>query len=386
MKLYLIAVLALSAASLADILVIDNTRPVVLIERPTTASPAYVLENITVNITFNYTEANPSNYTITIFNSTIVVCSKFVNTSLFGGTNITINDTCTLSGARNNYNFSVRVNMTDLLGNTSSNTQTDAVVLDNVAPVVSGEQPANNSEVSASTVTFSVNTSETAECRYGQQSGMNFDSMTTFANTNSTEHSSVLSLSEFGTYNFYVRCKDPSDNRNPDYYTRFYYVGSNAYFGRSVGMSFGLKLVNKSDDTIKRSADYAIAYDNNGTVFAVVQSGSRAFSSDENRSYTVTDYLLTLTQSAPDNRFVIAYTKGDDTTIKGTALGGGKIPSRTFYRYAGTKPQIFKIYIILQYMDVHLTGKQSWRGAGKLLVKNSGTADDGLKNITIEVL
>lgn len=389
MRLALV-ILVLAAIAAADILVVDNTQPAVIIDNPTTVLPVYTLENHTVNVRFNFTEQNPSNYSITIFNTSIVVCSKYTNLTS-GGTNITINDTCTLSGARNNYNFSIRVNLTDVVGNTSSNTQSNAVILDTVAPVITAESPANNSEISSSTVAFSVNTSETAECRYAPTSAAAFDEMTTFANTNSTTHSVVLILSEFGAYNFYVRCQDPSLNRmNSDYFTRFHYAGSPAYFGRSVEMSFGLKIGgNKSDDTVKRSSAYALSYDiANGTVFAILYSGSSAFASAENRTYTPTDYLLTLTQSASGNRFIIAYTKGDDSIIKGKTgdLGGMKIPSKTFYNYAETKPDAMRIYMILQYTGLHITGKQSWRGAGKLLINNRGSADDGLANITIEVV
>ena len=42
--------------------------------------------------------------------------------------------------------------------------------------------------------------------------------------------------------------------------------------------------------------------------------------------------------------------------------------------------------MILQYTTLHITGNPSWKGAGKLLIKNSGKADDGLGNISIEVV
>ncbi|MBI2579544.1 MAG: hypothetical protein HYW27_01445 [Candidatus Aenigmarchaeota archaeon] len=384
-----IIVLALAAAALADIVVVDNTQPVVVIDRPTTALPAYTSENQSVSVKFNFTEQNPNNYSITIFNTSIVVCSKYANLTS-GGTNITINDTCTLSGARNSYNFSIRVNITDVLGNTSSNTQTNAVILDVVAPVVSGEIPLNNSNVTSSPVTFSVNTSETAECRYATGSGADFDSMTTFANTNSTAHSVNLALTDFGSYSFYVRCQDAAFNRNPDYFTKFYYTGSIAYFGRSVSMDFALNIGgDKSDDTVKRAQRYATLSDAVlGTVFAVVFSGSSPFTSTENSAYSATENMVGLIQSANDNRFIIAYPKGSDATITPAAprLGGMKIPSKTFHNYAETKPDAIRIYMVLQYTNLHLTGRESWRGAGKLLIKNRGAADDGLSNITIEVV
>ncbi len=386
---FILPLIALASASLAGILIVDNTQPVVVIDRPTTVLPVYTSENQTVSVKFNYTEGNPSNYTITIFNTSIVVCSKFSNLT-GGGTNITINDTCTLSGARNNYNFSIRVNITDVLGNTSSNTQSGAVILDTVVPIVSGEIPLNNSNVTSSPVTFSVNTSETAECRYATGSGADFDSMATFANTNSTTHSVTLSLADFGSYSFYVRCKDAANNRNPDYFTKFYYTGSIAYFGRSVSMNFAFNIGgDKLDDTIKRSQRYAISSDVAlGTVFAAVFSGSSPFTSTENGAYSASENMLGLIQSAKDNRFIITYTKGSDATITSRApeLGGGAIPSKTFHNYAELKPDTFRIYMILQYTTLHLTGSPSWKGTGKLLIKNNGKDADGLGNISIEVV
>ncbi|MDI6743673.1 MAG: hypothetical protein QMD11_13140, partial [Smithella sp.] len=386
--LILIAMLLFAGLSASKVIIIDNTQPVVVIERPTTASPAYTTENQMVNITFNYTERNPRNYTITIFNSTIVVCFKFValNPGLDGGVNVTVNDNCTLSGTINDNVYSLRVNLTDVVGNTSSNTQTNAVSLDTRFPVVVNVTPANDSEITTSELTFSVDTNETAECRYSDSSGTAFDQMTIFANTNSTTHSSVFSLSEFGTYSLYIRCKDPAGNTNPnDFPTRFHYVGSTAFFGHSVTMNFGLKIGNnKSDDTVRRTNNYAISADSsNGTVFAIVFSGSRAFTSSEDRNYTATDYLFGLTQSSDSDKYLIIYTKGSEDTVRSKAndLGDGKIPSKTFYDYVTSKPDMFKVYIILQYADLHLTGKQSWRGAGKLLIKNNGNADDGLANV-----
>lgn len=385
----ILSLIVLASVSLADILIVDNTQPVVVIDRPTTVLPTYTSENQTVSVKFNYTEDNPSNYTITIFNTSIVVCSKFSNLT-GGGTNITINNTCTLSGARNNYNFSIRVNITDVLGNTSSNTQSDAVILDTVAPVVSGEIPLNNSNVTSSPVAFSVNTSETAECRYATSANADFDSMTTFPNTNSTSHSVTLSLSDFGSYSFYVRCKDAANNRNPDYFTKFYYTGSIAYFGRSVSMDFALSIGgDKSDDTVKRSQRYATVSDAApGTVFGLVFSGSTPFTSTENSAYSATENMVGLIQSAKDNRFIITYTKGSDAIITSRApeLGSGAIPSKTFHNYAEIKPDTFRIYMILQYTTLHITGNPSWKGTGKLLIKNSGKSDDGLGNISIEVV
>ena len=277
--------------------------------------------------------------------------------------------------------------MSDWWFSWGSNTQVNSVILDSVPPVVSGEIPLNNSEVAASLVTLSVNTSEVTECRYAQTSGASFGGMTVFANTNATEHSVVLGLTEFGTYRFYIRCRDYAGNMNDDYYTTFYYTGTTPYFGRSVSMNFGMRIgANKSDDVIRRTGTYAISYDElNGTAFGVVYSGSVPFSTFENSTYNANDYLLTLTQSSEKNRFIIAYTKGDDSTIRNKAdLGDMKIPAKTFYSYAETEPGLFSVFVILQYTNLHITGSGGGSGLGNLMIRNNGNSDDGLKNITVE--
>jgi hypothetical protein len=69
-------------------------------------------------------------------------------------------------------------------------------------------------------VTISLNTDEVATCRYSNISGMSYDSMSFFANTNSTFHSTeVTGLSEGRSYEYYVRCVDSLQNKNTNDFT-----------------------------------------------------------------------------------------------------------------------------------------------------------------------
>jgi hypothetical protein len=75
----------------------------------------------------------------------------------------------------------------------------------------------DDEDLSADTrkVTISLKTDETAFCRYSNISGMSYDSMSAFTNTNATFHSTeVTGLSEGRSYEYYVRCADSLQNKN----------------------------------------------------------------------------------------------------------------------------------------------------------------------------
>ncbi|MFH0952311.1 MAG: hypothetical protein V1838_03935 [Patescibacteria group bacterium] len=69
-------------------------------------------------------------------------------------------------------------------------------------------------------VTISLQTDETAICRYSDVSGMSYDPMHAFDNTNSTSHSTeVTGLSEGRSYKYYVKCMDAAQNKNTNDFT-----------------------------------------------------------------------------------------------------------------------------------------------------------------------
>ncbi|NYT00846.1 MAG: hypothetical protein GKB99_03890, partial [Methanocellales archaeon] len=57
----------------------DDTPPTITIDKPTTSSPVYRSGGEQFYVNFTYTELNPANYTVNIFNSTVVINTTTVN-------------------------------------------------------------------------------------------------------------------------------------------------------------------------------------------------------------------------------------------------------------------------------------------------------------------
>jgi hypothetical protein len=125
--------------------------PTVTIISPTTANPLYTQSAKTVRITYNYTEANPKNATIIIYNSTNIIRTETI-TNLAGGTNITRTDSILIPAgtAEGSYNLNVTVYNIYELSKTA--TQLNAIVVDNTKPVIVISYPAEGSYISAKKV------------------------------------------------------------------------------------------------------------------------------------------------------------------------------------------------------------------------------------------
>lgn len=110
--------------------------PTVTITKPTTAAPTYTQSGRTIQITYTYTEANPKNVTIKIFNATHTIATVNI-AALNGGTNVQRTDNITIpaTAAEGTYNLNVTIfNIHDL---SATATQLNAVIVDNTAPVIS---------------------------------------------------------------------------------------------------------------------------------------------------------------------------------------------------------------------------------------------------------
>ncbi|MFC1701111.1 fibronectin type III domain-containing protein, partial [Patescibacteria group bacterium] len=68
--------------------------------------------------------------------------------------------------------------------------------------------------------TLSLTTDENSTCKYDTSSGVSYDSMSnTFSTTGTMNHSETITgLIDGGSYTYYVRCEDESNNQNPDDY------------------------------------------------------------------------------------------------------------------------------------------------------------------------
>ncbi len=381
------AVLYFAGLAHAEDIIVDNTPPTVVINSPTAADPAYHQAGDTLTVNFTYTEENPSNYSIRVYNTTDTICYTLNDSGLQGGTDITVIDTCVLDGSANDGNFTLKVVLNDTVGNTAgSNTQTGAVVIDSVPPVRANETPTNNSEVGSSPVTVGLDTDEIAECRYSQSANDPFSQMTAFTNTNAKAHSSSIELAYEGTYNFYVKCRDRAGNTNTDdYWIRFIYVpGIGAWLGHSAKMRFAFHI--GTGDNIRYGEDYISSW-NNGVVLGIV-TAETPIDSSVNTSYPGDDYLFDIVQREKDNKFLLVFTNGTYTDITDNLeeVGLKGIVGKTFGEFSYDEPSAYKTFLILLYHSIDLNNSLRWAaGSYDLWIKNIGKNTKGQSKINITI-
>ncbi len=387
----LFILLVSAGIAFAPEIIIDNTQPVVVTIRPTTASPNYTNQTAAnVQIVFNYTEANPANFTVNVSNSTTTACTYQNTSGLVGGTNVTVTTNCTLASGIKEGNFNLSINMTDVVGNSSTNVQTDSIIFDQTLPTLSGPIPANNSEINTTQMTLGINTSEVATCKFANSPGTEYNSMPyTFANTQATVHNTTITLTDFGIYNFYIRCRDNAMNANAnDFWTSISYVSGATTFGRSVTMNLAFAIGSaKNTDVLQFSSNYAASENfRNGTVAGIAASGSRAFTGRINSSYSGAANSIALVQSADRNKFLLVLTNGStaDIASKTVFLGSGKVLGSAFGVMPRGSATSFPIHIVAEYDDIDIANSTAFSGAGELMLRNWGPTPDGRANITVE--
>lgn len=89
---------------------------------------------------------------------------------------------------------------------------------DATSPFRSNPAPTKDLPVETRKTMISLETDEKAICRYGDVSGLSYDSMRNiFSDTNAFSHSTLVTgLSEGGEYKYYVKCADEHSNKNND--------------------------------------------------------------------------------------------------------------------------------------------------------------------------
>jgi len=122
----------------------------------------------------------------------------------------------------NSYTYYVRCQ------DASKNTNTDDFEIsfsvanaaqDTTPPVRINGYPAGEINAGTTTADISLSTDEDATCRYSSMQGVSYANMTNFTATSGTNHTTEVTGLENGlTYNYYVKCKDESNNINTDDY------------------------------------------------------------------------------------------------------------------------------------------------------------------------
>jgi hypothetical protein len=83
-----------------------------------------------------------------------------------------------------------------------------------VAPMISGAQPANGTNVYQAQVGLQVNTDVASDCRYST-ADMDYDAMQdSFSTNDNLLHQATVNLNSFGPYIYYVRCKSKAGTKS----------------------------------------------------------------------------------------------------------------------------------------------------------------------------
>ena len=182
---------------------LDNLVPRVNFTEPTESNNTYLAQNYTfVNVTIN--ETNFANATFYLYNSAFVLVNETNITSADAPTNLSFNFT-SLPDGRYYYNVTARDRISF-----ENSTETRGIILDNFAPVVRLNAPANNTIYPNATVFFNFTAFEpnARNCTLYANFSSVFDA--NVSNTSIVSGANTLlevNVSE-GTYIWNVRCYD----------------------------------------------------------------------------------------------------------------------------------------------------------------------------------
>jgi subtilisin family serine protease len=125
---------------------------------------------------------------------------------------ILLNTGDTLESLQNKVSTAKRLNL--------KNAFNQANILDSTPPVRTNASPGGTLSYSTTQTNLSLNTNESASCRYSNNPNTPYNSMPfTFSLTGATAHNTLLSGLNYGqNYAYYVRCIDSAGNANNDDY------------------------------------------------------------------------------------------------------------------------------------------------------------------------
>jgi hypothetical protein len=142
--------------------------------------------------------------------------------------------------------------------------------------------------------------------------------------------------------------------------------GFNA-FGRSVTMNFAFHMGNSKNNDTLTYTDHYISSNDAGVVLALVANTAFGTAFSE----LPDDYMLEMRQPLENNRFFLAFTKGDNQTIENKANISGIIP-KTFGELTKL-PTSFPVYLRLEYSNIDIISRIRWGpGSREIIIKNEG--------------
>jgi len=183
-------------------IILDTIKPALVINSP--VSNTY-LNNKTISINLTVTDTNLNYTNISIYNST----GDLVNSTT---DNRTGNFVVTLLVDKEGI-YNITATAYDKANNSNSTTIANLTV-DTTQPTITGVYPfAKTFGYETKSVTFTVNTSEQAICRYNSFD-TDYSNMIEMSNTNSTFHSQVINVNAGASYTYYIKCRDLAENTN----------------------------------------------------------------------------------------------------------------------------------------------------------------------------
>jgi len=200
----------------------DTTPPTITSVTSSTSDDTYTADD-TINITVNFSEAVTSTGSVTVTLDSGGSCSFTVSNSSTGSCTYTVGagedssdlTTTDISGTIADQADNAMSNFTPATNLAASS----AIVIDTTAPVRSAGSPSGTQAFGTTSVSLSLTTAENATCKYSTSSGTAYGSMTAFTTTGTTSHAITVSgLTSGGSYTYYIRCADASNNTNTSDY------------------------------------------------------------------------------------------------------------------------------------------------------------------------
>jgi hypothetical protein len=157
--------------------------------------------------------------------------------------------------------------------------------------------------------------------------------------------------------------------------------------GKSVTMNLAFSIGQQpSNDVLNASGNFSSSYDTaEGTVVAIVAAGQGVLSSSVNNSYGASANMISLTQPADANRFLIVMTNGSSAQIAGKT---NQVRDGFFSTVFGVLPQYaassFPVYLLVIYDNANIMNNTIFSGPEEILIRNAGPGENGAVNITIE--
>jgi PKD repeat protein len=115
---------------------VQPTARLIEIISPTTENPIYTQSNQTIQITFKYTELEPLNATLKIYNATYTVLLITNQTAITPGTNMSVTANITIPETAPDGKYDLSITMFNTYNLNTTVTKTDAVIIDSTAPTI----------------------------------------------------------------------------------------------------------------------------------------------------------------------------------------------------------------------------------------------------------